>query len=154
MLKSFNNINNIYTFDVHVSVTPGYEDKFQEQEVMITVWYQVNHTEEVIISGTVNAPNVEVDLEIPETIFNINVDKKTDIGAYLEVHSIYTDFTICPLPIKELTGSSEDSVYFRLDQNLQYIEILNKTGAILNRDRKSTRLNSSHTDISRMPSSA
>ena len=31
---------------------------------------------------------------------------------------------------------------------------LNKVGKVIESDRKSTRLNSSHTDISRMPSSA
>ena len=41
-----------------------------------------------------------------------------------------------------------------LKKYISHTELIGKKGKNIVRDRKSTRLNSSHTDISRMPSSA
>ena len=61
-------------------------------------------------------------------------------GIDLPGVNVETDLNKIPLPDNNV--------------NLEQVELKPSTEPMLHEDRKSTRLNSSHTDISRMPSSA
>ena len=54
---------------------------------------------------------------------------------------------------KEMHGSMDDQLIREFSEKLEYLRSLDKRREEI-RDRKSTRLNSSHTQKSRMPSSA
>ena len=74
------------------------------------------------------------------------------IGKF--INDIYPDFTEENCETMEVGGDDESIIeYFN---EVTYARYNTWTGELLLRteDRKSTRLNSSHTDISRMPSSA
>ena len=60
-------------------------------------------------------------------------------------------------PSQRLVGPNHAQLESRLDPNTApwwELVALPRIGEVMAKDRKSTRLNSSHTDISRMPSSA
>ena len=87
-----------------------------------------------------------------EPVESVNTSNST------EVVSQDSDSTISP-SVSSDSEESTDSPNFEIDEDLrarsEQIEKLNLERVKLDaEDRKSTRLNSSHTDISRMPSSA
>ena len=76
--------------------------------------------------------------------FQTLVNPGSPIPAFITVLTGITDAMVLEAP-------SIDSALFSF---LEFVGSPNETVLVAHKDRKSTRLNSSHTDISRMPSSA
>ena len=81
-----------------------------------------------------------------EIIFQTCFEDYTVTKEYVDRKSITTEWLYMV--------TDEEKLYNRLDKIVKYSDDITEIDLLKDIDRKSTRLNSSHTDISRMPSSA